>query len=107
MAVEKNPWFVAKDIAQALGYVWCGKVMDHIPPEWKAMGSVPTPSGTQRTLTISEEGLYFFLNRSDKPAAIPFQKWVAGTVLPSIRKHGGYMPQGKDESPEKIMASHR
>jgi hypothetical protein len=102
MAVEKNPWFVAKDVAQALGYVWCGKVMDHIPTEWKLMGSVPTSFGIKPTLTISEEGLYFFLNRSDKPVAIPFQKWVAGTVLPSIRKLGVYMPQGKDDLRKKL-----
>jgi phage antirepressor YoqD-like protein len=41
-------------------------------------------------LTISEQGLYFFLGRSDKPAAIPMQKWVAGEVLPAIRKTGAY-----------------
>jgi hypothetical protein len=43
------------------------------------MISVIPPSGAQHTLAISEEGLYFFLNRSDKAAAIPFQKWVAGS----------------------------
>ena len=40
--------------------------------------------------TFSEQGLYFFLGRSDKPTALPFQKWLAGDVLPSIRKTGGY-----------------
>jgi phage antirepressor YoqD-like protein len=39
---------------------------------------------------LSEQGLYYFLARSDKEAAIPFQKWIAGEVLPSIRKTGGY-----------------
>lgn len=41
-------------------------------------------------LIISEQGLYFFLGRSDKPVALPFQKWLAGDVIPSIRKHGLY-----------------
>lgn len=41
-------------------------------------------------LTLSESGLYFFLARSDKPTALPFQKWLAGDVVPSIRKHGIY-----------------
>lgn len=37
-----------------------------------------------------EPGLYWFLGRSDKPKALPFQKWIYGEVLPSIRKTGGY-----------------
>ena len=41
-------------------------------------------------LIISEQGLYFFLGRSDKPVALPFQKWLAGDVIPSTRKHGLY-----------------
>lgn len=44
-------------------------------------------------LTLSEQGLYFFLGRSDKPKALPFQKWLAGEVLPAIRKTGKYEKQ--------------
>ena len=40
--------------------------------------------------TLSEQGLYFFLGRSDKPKALPYQKWLAGEVVPAIRKHGMY-----------------
>jgi phage antirepressor YoqD-like protein len=40
---------------------------------------------------LTEQGLYFFLARSDKPLALPFQKWIAGEVIPSIRKHGAYL----------------
>lgn len=86
-------WFVAKDVAEALGYTWSGSRIKHIPDEWKGMTSVVTPSGTQAMAVLSEQGLYFFLGRSDKPAAVPMQKWVAGEVLPSIRKTGSY---GKD-----------
>jgi prophage antirepressor-like protein len=46
---------------------------------------------------ISEQGLYFFLGRSDKPAALPFQKWLAGEVLPSIRKTGSYAVPGAEK----------
>lgn len=41
-------------------------------------------------LCLSEQGLYFFLGRSDKPAALPYQKWIASEVIPSIRKTGSY-----------------
>jgi anti-repressor protein len=40
---------------------------------------------------LTEQGLYFFLARSDKPLALPFQKWIAGEVIPSIRKTGGFI----------------
>ena len=44
------------------------------------------------TLTfINEKNLYKVIMRSDKPQAEPFQDWVCGEVLPSIRKHGAYM----------------
>jgi prophage antirepressor-like protein len=34
---------------------------------------------------LSEQGLYFFLGRSDKPKALPFQRWIAGEVAATIR----------------------
>jgi len=54
-------------------------------------------------LCLSEPGLYFFLGRSDKEAALPFQKWVAGEVIPSIRKTGYYaVPQFQEKLGAKI-----
>ena len=89
-------WFVAKDVAEALGYAKVSvasslnKLLKNIPAEWKGKKRILTPGGDQELLTISEQGLYFFLGRSDKPAALPFQKWYAGEVLPQIRKTGSY-----------------
>ncbi|MBF0418391.1 MAG: hypothetical protein HQL86_09110 [Magnetococcales bacterium] len=53
-------------------------------------------------LIPSEQGLYFFLGRSDKPKALPFQKWLAGQVLPSICKTGQYQhPAANQEASGK------
>jgi len=84
--------FVAKDVAERLGIDWKGKsgTLPHIPEEWTGVQSVQTPSGTQAMVVLTEQGLYFFLARSDKPLALPFQKWIAGEVIPSIRKTGKY-----------------
>ncbi len=88
---DGDPWFVAKDVADVLGVQWMrAKTIAHVPDEWKGGGSVPTPGGNQEMVILSEQGLYFFLGRSDKPKALPFQKWIAGDVLPSIRKTGRY-----------------
>lgn len=84
-------WFVAKDVADSLGYTWAGiRNIQHVPDEWRGVESVSTPSGIQEMLCLSEQGVYFFLARSDKPKALPFQKWLAGDVLPSIRRNGLY-----------------
>ncbi len=83
--------FVAKDIAEALDYTWSGtQRVQHVPKEWRGVTSVVTPSGVQEMTVLTEQGLYFFLGRSDKPKALPLQKWVAGEVLPSVRKTGSY-----------------
>lgn len=92
--VERNdePWFVAKDVAKALGYASTNMttIFQAVPEEWKGSNPITTLGGEQEMLIISEQGLYFFLGRSDKPVALPFQKWLAGDVIPSIRKHGLY-----------------
>ena len=57
-----------------------------------------TPGGEQEMLCVTDNGAYFFLGRSDKPKAIPYQMWIAGEVVPSIKKHGVYMtPKFRDE----------
>ena len=99
--IEKDgePWWVAKDIAEALGYSDesnPARLFSHIPDEWKGVNPIHTPGGVQNMLCISEPGLYFFLGRSDKPLALPFQKWIAGEVIPSIRKKGFYAIPGAD-----------
>ena len=60
------------------------------PEDWKGIKPIDTLGGTQQMICLSEQGLYFFLGRSDKPKALPYQKWIAGEVVPSIRKTGEY-----------------
>ena len=88
---DGKAWFVAKDVAEALEYAWNGtRNIEHIPERWRGVESVSTPSGIQPMAILSLEGLFFFLNRSDKPAAQPFQEWVNGTVLPEIHRTGTF-----------------
>ena len=63
-----------------------------------------TPSIQKMNMTfINETNLYKVIMRSDKPQAEPFQDWVCGEVLPSIRKNGGYIA-ANGLSDEEIMA---
>lgn len=51
---------------------------------------------------ISEQNLYRLIMRSTKPMAEPFQDWVCGEVLPSIRKYGGYIFSQEGDTDEDI-----
>jgi len=98
-----EPWFIAKDVAEILEYkAWDSNLVGHIPVEWKGAKRIRTLGGSQEMTILSEQGLYFFLARSDKPKALPFQKWIAGEVLPSIRKTGSYSIPGKFKVPTKF-----
>lgn len=88
-------WFVAKDVAEALEYPetslgQMNNLTQAVPDEWKGHKPIMTLGGKQDVLCLAEAGLYWFLGRSDKSKALPFQKWIYGEVLPSIRKTGGY-----------------
>ncbi|MCP5197014.1 MAG: hypothetical protein H6974_09545 [Gammaproteobacteria bacterium] len=88
---------VVKDVLLTLEYAEASnpaRVIAHVPEEWKGVNPIHTPGGIQEMLTLTEQGFYFFVNRSDKPKALPLQKWVAGEVLPSIRKTGSYALPG-------------
>ena len=92
-------WTAARDVAKALQYPDTTlsnmpRLCKHVPSEWKGRFTIPTLGGPQDILCLSEQGLYFFLGRSDKPKALPFQKWLAGDVLPTLRKTGSYTLPG-------------
>jgi prophage antirepressor-like protein len=102
MDEKGEPWFVAKDVVAALGSVWCSTAVEHVPARWKGERSVITPGGNQSIVALSESGLNFYVMRSDKPKAFPFQEWLAGEVLPSIRKTGSY---SREPAPQPMMLS--
>lgn len=100
-----EPWFVAKDVCDALGIATNhlredGRGLDDDEvlslPNWEGKGSAP--------LIVSEPGFYKLVMRSRKPEAKAFQRWVTHEVLPSIRKRGGYMVEVPNETPEQTMA---
>lgn len=87
---DGEPWFVAADVARALGYSSAKDFVRGIEDEDKGGQIVPTPSGDQEMTVISEPGLYGALVRSRAERVKPFRRWVTHEVLPSIRRHGAY-----------------
>lgn len=88
--------FCGKDIANALGYANPSKALkDHCKGVTKRY-PLATPGGIQNVRFISEPDLYRLIAHSKLPNAQKFESWIYTDVLPSIRKHGGYL------TPEKV-----
>ena len=105
LIAEGAPWFAAKDVCRVLGLT-TRKVRDIVPAEERTLSPLLDARGcNQRSLMVSESGLYTLIMRSDKPEAKRFQRWVTGEVLPSIRRTGSYL--GAELEPLKQRAAER
>ena len=90
--IDGECWFVAKDVAVALGYKEPLKaIRDHIYDDEKGVTKMDTPGGKQDVVILNESGLYNLIFSSKLETAQNFRKWVTHEVLPSIRKHGIYI----------------
>lgn len=103
--INRELWLVGKDVAAALGYSdTYGALKKHVDDEDKQNcqnDSFETPRGM--TL-INESGLYSLILSSKLPTAKNFKRWVTSEVLPSIRKHGGYIAGQESMSGDELMA---
>lgn len=86
--VDDEPWFVAKDISDKLGYAQTSNMMKRIDDE-DSKSSI-LDGMNMKSLLINESGLYSAIIGSKLPSAKQFKRWVTSEVLPSIRKHGAY-----------------
>ena len=103
--IDGTPWLVGKDVAEALGYTNPQKaIRDHVDEEDKGVNDSFTPGGTQTLVVINESGLYSLVLSSKLPTAKKFRRWVTSEVLPSIRKHGGYIAGQEQLTPQELMA---
>lgn len=94
-SIEGDAWFVASDVAKALGYRDAEKMTRRLDDDEKDTRSVGTPGGIQDMIVINEGGLYNAVLGSKLDSAKAFKRWVTHEVLPSIRKHGGYLTDEK------------
>ena len=93
-------WFVGKDVATALGYSNpSNAVVTHVDDDDKTtyLNQVSGSNYKSKTAIINESGLYSLVLSSKLPTAKKFKRWITSEVLPSIRKHGGYLTQAKIE----------
>lgn len=104
--IEGKPYFCGSDVAKALGYSEPHKaVTRHCRDDGMKRTPIADSLGrVQETVFIPEGDLYRLIVSSKLPTAEKFEHWVFDEVLPSIRKHGGYINGQSEMSPEELMA---
>lgn len=106
---DGEPWFVGKDVAEALGYANTKDALaSHADEEDKRIiqrSENATFDIPNRGLTIiNESGLYSLILSSKLPSAKAFKRWITHEVIPSIRKTGGYIEGQEHMSDADLMA---
>jgi prophage antirepressor-like protein len=98
VTINGVPWFVLKDICDALGLGNPSAVAQRVPEDEKQQVSLNLSSvdvgpdqGGRQPWVVSEPGMYRVVLRSDKPAAEPFVRFVVHDVLPEVRETGMYV----------------
>ena len=92
VTINNEPWFVGKDVAEALEYNEPHKaIARHISDDDRMKHPVTDSTGrNQDTWIINESGLYALIFGSKLESAKRFKHWVTSEVLPTIRKTGSY-----------------
>ena len=98
--IDNEPWFVGKDVAEALGYSNTRDALaTHVSDEDKNTVVISDGKrGNPNQTVINESGLYALIFGSKLESAKRFKHWVTSEVLPAIRKTGNYkMPMTIEE----------
>lgn len=102
-----EPWFVAKDVCEVLGYV---NASDAISKHCKGVAKrypLRTAGGVQEVRIIAEPDLYRLIVHSHLPAAVEFEAWIFEEVLPTLRKTGRYTIEPDLDDPCNRVGANR
>ncbi|WP_322912315.1 BRO-N domain-containing protein [Pasteurella multocida] len=106
LSINNEPWFVAKDLCNALDISNPSKAIINLDEDEKMVSSDSNlklgsaGNGAQSLNLVSESGMYTLILRcrdAVKKGSTPhrFRKWVTAEVLPQIRKTGKYEVQSQ------------
>lgn len=106
IAVNNEPWFVAKDVCNAIGLSNSRMALLALDDDEKGVSSTYTLGGEQDLAIVSESGMYTLILRcrdAVKKGSVPhrFRKWVTAEVLPQIRKTGRYQVSERSQPKEQ------
>lgn len=111
VTIDGEPWFVAKDISEALGYVKTFNMTKLIDDDDRKniSSSILEEEGYKQNYQIgvvNESGLYAAIFGSKLDSAKKFKKWVTSEVLPSIRKTGSYNQPQLPQTTMELLELH-
>lgn len=96
--INNEPYFMLADVCRVL------EIQDHKTAKRRlsengvhSMHLIDRMNREQQATFINESNLYKLAFTSRKKEAEEFTEWVTSEVLPSIRKHGGYLTPAKIE----------
>lgn len=106
--IDGEPWFVGKDVANALGYAReRDAIANHVDKDDAVKHGVSDSIGReQQTTVINESGLYSLIFGSKLDSAKKFKKWVTSEVLPQLRKTGSYGTPKLPQTPMELLELH-
>lgn len=98
--VEGKIYFVASDIAKALGYA---RPNDAISAHcrYTIKHRIPHPQSKNKTLDVNvipEGDIYRLVAHSKLPSAQGFESWIFDEVIPSLRRTGKYSTKPEQQS---------
>ncbi|MHC0508761.1 BRO-N domain-containing protein [Achromobacter aegrifaciens] len=99
-----EPWFVAKDVCDALGLSDVTMSLHRLDSDERAKLNLGQ-RGLGAVNGVSESGLYSLVLRSRKPEAHAFRKWVTSVVLPAIRRDGAYIKGEEAMDEDQLIAA--
>lgn len=128
LTIDGEPWFVGKDVAEALGYSngrdalykhvddedkqiiqrsQNATLENHIPKDVFPVDFVDANIPNRGLTIINESGVYSLIFGSKLESARRFKHWVTSEVLPAIRKTGSYSMNEKYDRMElaRIISS--
>ena len=106
MNIDGQPYFVGKDIAEALGYEKPrNAIATHVHEDDKTTALIQGAGSNYKSnaVLINESGMYALIFGSKLEQAKEFKHWVTSEVLPLIRKTGGYNSQVSEEYKQKRL----
>lgn len=101
VSINDEPWFVASDICRALDIQNVTQAVQKLDDDERSMFNIGRQGNAN---CVNEYGLYSLVLASRKPEAKKFKRWITHEVIPSIRKHGGYIAGQESMTDDQLLA---
>lgn len=92
LEIDGKPYFVASDVAKALGYTNPSKaIKDHC--RWITKRDIPHPQSIGKKIEVNvipQGDVMRLAARSELPGAEKFESWIFDEVIPTVLNHGIY-----------------